>query len=247
MNKRVNQIANPKLFPLSSLLPTLLVGLLIMVGGIVIYLLTKNSLASYDSVNATIVEINESAETTYVTYVYNGITYTHQSLGSYSSTWHLNDIIQIYVNTVDPTKISSNLGVTVFPGMVIGIGSVLALYPLVAYMVDFFRLHITKVKRTEENKTHAKLDSVERSGKGNRFVLLFLKGEKTYHSLSCSGDEFLIENILKDHEVQAPVYLDKDDNFIVDYHSLNILLDKFRVEDGLTFNPPHGRANRYHS
>jgi hypothetical protein len=215
--------------------PLLLIGLAMVAGGFLFYYFVTRVSASWDSVDATISEINTLTQddAVYVDYTYKGASFTHVLLNSYQSTWYVGKVIRILVNPAAPGQIQSADAVNVIPWIIMGIGGAIAISGLGFLVFDTIHTHPFVPRKNPANLTEARLVGIEREKKGSRFVLLFHHEGDTYKSVSCRGEGKTVESILSNHEVKAKVYLDSRGHFTPDYPLLVTTLNEFKQADQL--------------
>jgi hypothetical protein len=240
MKEKNYPIADPHLNNNKNLLLGLLIGLAILVGGILFYFFLSHSTSAYEKVSATISDIDYiyHDNQVYVDYVYQGVSYTHQALDTYMSGWGVGTVLDIYVNPANPQEITGALSGIPAPFFIIGFGCLVVLLMGLAKISDIVNCNPFVPSREEKNATKARITGVDSHLKNGQFRILFSKNGTAYQSGRCRGDGPLIAELVKNQDIDAPVYLDDKGHFVPDYPGLNKLLMSLKAQAGLMSTPP---------
>jgi hypothetical protein len=236
-------VVNPFPSPWKVLIIIFAVGLAVIALGIVFMVISQKNIQNYVQIDATINEIvpfdpivNDSQA--YVDYVFNGTSYTHILLDSYSSSWVKGQTIQIFVNPADPSKPISQLSSTIGPYLVMGFGGVLTLLSLVASGYNLWNAQVFSPRHDGGNHVEAKLREVKPLGRG-RYKLSFEVSGQLYWSRNLKGDYPFLQTLLSKQAVETPAYLDQAGHFVPDYKAFNASLVTLRNEAGLAATPDY--------
>jgi hypothetical protein len=238
VNRNDCPIANPHANNVKVFWVFLVIGLLILAGGIFLIFFYRDAVLNYDKVSATIVEIRyryDDEYDVYVDYSYNGMTYAHALLDSFSSSWRVGDTLEIYVNPQDPTVIHSSLVANVMPYLVMGFGGLILAIALAGGVSDMINSRWLLPLRSKENKIEVHLTRVVHLKNQSLYRILFSKEGTTYRSGRLHGDAHLVETLLAKHPIDCVAYRDRFGNFVPDYASLNQTLMKLKNQEGLGF------------
>ncbi|MCH4210192.1 MAG: DUF3592 domain-containing protein [Bacilli bacterium] len=242
MKEKAKRIVDTRFARPSNLVVACLIGLVFLAVGIALYVYFQNATKGYSLINVTVESIDETAEKIYVNYEYGGQTYTHVYLGAFSSNWHVGDVLEAYVDPLNPTNIVSSMGGRLFPVVFIVIGSIIAAAPIVSLLIDLFKAHPWSPRDESLNNVRATLSGVEFSSHGTGFYCVFEHNGKSYKGIHSHGDGPLVQELSKNHEIYCDGYIDKEGHYRFDYDKLNIDLDKLRIEDKLPFHPVYSSS-----
>jgi hypothetical protein len=189
VKKQKYPVANPHVNQPKAFIILIFIALLFIAGGIVFAIFASKGVQGYVKTQATIVDIDyplfyNDSTTAYVDYTFNGITYSHQMLDSYTSGWGIGTVVDIYVDPQNPSSFHSTLTSSVAPYLIIGAGGFLLLIVFLGGVSDLINCRVFAPKKTGENKIEVRIARVTYAKNIAQTIyrIQFAKDGSTYQS-----------------------------------------------------------------
>jgi hypothetical protein len=234
--------ADPSLSSKKATIIFLIVGIAMIVGAVIFNHFMNPVNRGFARVEATISSIDNINESAFVSFVYQGTSYTDVSLNSYSSTWFKGMSISIYVNPSDPTQAMTVAATNIFVYFFIGIGSIMTISALVVLIKEIVNIRPFFPAKNDKNRKRGRLMSAKQVT-GGRFVMTFSVEGKDCQSQSCRGRCVIIQKILEAKEVNCDVFLDEKGRFNPDYPKLNEQLATLSKDVPISVNSSSSNPN----
>ena len=236
-------VVNP--FPNSwkAILILLLTGLAVIAAGIIFLVVAHNNVQGFVKLDATIVDITWDATNdnqVYVNYTFQGISYTHKLVDSYSSSWKVGQTISIFLdpNNPNPSRVASEMTSSFAPYLVMSFGGVMAALGLTFVGYNLWTAQVFLPRRIGGNQVKAELKEVKPLGHG-RYQLGFDVSGQRYWSRGLKGDYPFLQTLLQKQAIETPAYLDLKGHFVPDYKAFNAALTPLQNAAGVAPAPDY--------